>query len=350
MNASPALHPLDEVPIDPRVAALPKAELHLHAGALARLDRIVARREGRPPYDWREWVRQMMNSVPPGMPRLERLNGELPAAELDRLDDDPENFVERVADLLEEAAADGAVLAEVRFGGGTVLRPDFIGLFREAERRVQSRYPWLRAEAIICLRMPYLRDDRNIPEACPDAAPDGLPGVDLLPQPYDEEADWAEAYAWAERFAAAGLGITAHAGEFSPANVAAALHVPGLTRLGHAVHATGDPRLLEQLAHAGVTVECCLTCNVVLGATPSYAEHPIRRFIAAGIPVTLNSDDPERVCTTIGREYAIAAALGFTPDELLSFTRNAVRASFTSESRRTALMPELDAWEGAQAI
>ena len=51
MNASLALHPLDEVPIDPRVAALPKAELHLHAGALARLDRIVARREGRPPYD-----------------------------------------------------------------------------------------------------------------------------------------------------------------------------------------------------------------------------------------------------------------------------------------------------------
>ena len=41
----------------------------------------------------------------------------------------------------------GAVLVEVRFGNETVLRPGFMELFREAERRVQARYPRLRAEA-----------------------------------------------------------------------------------------------------------------------------------------------------------------------------------------------------------
>ncbi|CAN5565513.1 hypothetical protein BH10CHL1_BH10CHL1_07370 [soil metagenome] len=96
----------------------------------------------------------------------------------------------------------------------------------------------------------------------------------------------------------------------STANLAAALQVPGLTRIGHATHAVHDAHLLDLLAKSQVTVECPLTCNVVLGATPSYAEHPIHRFIAEGIPVVLCTDDPVQVCTTIGREYAIAHALG----------------------------------------
>jgi adenosine deaminase len=144
--------------------------------------------------------------------------------------------------------------------------------------------------------------------------------------------------------AAAGLGITIHAGEFSPANLAAALSVPGLGRIGHAVHAASDPRLIDHLARSGATVECSLSSNVVLGAVPSYEAHPIRRFVDYGIPVTLNTDLPVHVCTTIGREYAVAAALGFSTAELLAFTRNAVRASFAPAEHRATLLAELDGW------
>ena len=59
--------------------------------------------------------------------------------------------------------------------------------------------------------------------------------------------------------------------------------------------------------------------------------------------MTLSTDDPVRVATTIGREYAIAAALGFGADDLLGFTRNAVRASFAPSARREALLAALDA-------
>jgi adenosine deaminase len=144
-----------------------------------------------------------------------------------------------------------------------------------------------------------------------------LRGVDFSTDPYDTGADpalWAVISHWAVRAAAAGLGITAHAGEFSPANLAAALHVPGLGRIGHAVHAANDPRLLDQLARSGAVVECSLTSNVVLGAVPSYEAHPIRRFAELGIPVTLNTDLPLHVCPTIGREYAVAAALRVGPN------------------------------------
>jgi adenosine deaminase len=90
-----------------------------------------------------------------------------------------------------------------------------------------------------------------------------------------------------------------------------------------------------------VTVECAVSCNVVLGSAPTYENHPIRRFVQHGIPVTLATDLPVHVHATIGREYAIASILGFSPEELLTFTRNAVAASFTTSARRAALLGEL---------
>ena len=341
-----SLQPLDPLPLSPLLRSLPKAELHLHQEALPWLDRAVAAREGRPPHNWRREVARMLRDVPPGMPRLNGMSGSLPVAELEPLDGDADGFVDRVAAILELSAAQGAVLVEIRFGGGTVLRPEMMALFREAERRVQVRYPHLCAEAILCLLLPFGQpeQERRL-EACLRAAREGLGGIDVIPVPYDSEADWATINPLIEPLAAAGLGVTVHAGEFSTANLAAALCVPGVSRIGHAVYAAWDPRLLELLAKSGATVECCPTSNVVLGAVASYEDLPLRRFLEAGVPVTLNTDNPLRLCARIGREYAVGAALGFSPAELLGFTRSAVRASFTTEARRAELLLLLDAWE-----
>jgi adenosine deaminase len=351
MVVSP-VEPLAEIRVPPLVAALPKADLHIHAEADVRIERVLARRAGREPYDWRSWARRLLVETSPGMGRLVGMAANRCAESdvVDALDADPEMFVARIVDILEEGAADGAVLIEVLFGGQTIRRPDFMACFRQAEQAVQQRYPALRAEALIAANRPAEAEwiDRLLP-ICLDMAREGLAGINIIAEPYDAEADWRPVYRWAERAAAAGLGITAHAGEFSTANVAAALRVPGLTRIGHGVYAAQDERLLEALARSGLTVECNLSCNVILGAVPSYEEHPIRQFLAYGIPVTLNTDDPVRVWTTIGREYAIAAALGFSPAELLSFTRNAVNAAFVAPGRRAALLQELAAWEDQHA-
>jgi adenosine deaminase len=343
-----SLHPLDPLPLSPLLRSLPKAELHLHQEALPWLDRAVAAREGRPPHNWRREVVRMLRDLPAGMPRLNDMNGSLPTAELELLDGDAEGFVDRVAAILELSAAQGAVLVEVRFGGGTVLRPEMMALFREAERRVQARYPDLRAEAILCLLLPFGQPHQELRlAACLRAAREGLAGIDVIPVPYDDEAPWDTINPLIEPLAAAGLGVTVHAGEFSTANLAAALRVPGVSRIGHGIHAVRDQRLLESLAKSGATVECCPTSNVILGAVASYEDLPIRQLMQAGIPVTLNTDNPLRLCARIGREYAVAAALGFSPDELLDFTRNAVRASFTTESRREELLRMVDAWPAA---
>src|SRR5215472_8226810 len=322
---NPPLDPLGEVPINPTIAALPKVDLHLHQQWSPRLDRVLARREGRPAYDWRGWARRVMAETPPGSARLRRL-GEIEPTPPGSYDS-AEHFVAWVEDALEEAAADGAVLVEVRFGREEVLRPGFMALFREAERRVRGRHPALRAEAIVIL-MPWGTPEllARLLDACVSAARDGLAGIDLLYQPYDAEAEWEPMYRAAERAGDAGLGITAHAAEFSTANCAAALQVPHLGRIGHAVYAARGPRLLDLLVQSGVTVECSLSCNVVLGAVPSYEEHPIHQFVERGIPVALCSDVPVQIATTIGREYALAYVLGFSLTELMGFTANAIRA------------------------
>lgn len=339
------LGPFDTISMDASAARLPKVELHLHGEADGRLDRILSRRKGQDPFDWTGWARRLHAETPPGMPRLEHLRADRcrTIAEVETIDAEPENFVERVIDVLDEAGVDGAIYVEVRFGVSTILRPDFLPLFREAEQRTQRRWPGLRAEALMSGLTPARpeRWERILP-ACLAAARLGLAGIDIIPDPYDSQADWSGVGEWTARAADAGLGVTVHAGEFSTANIAQAVRLPGVSRLGHAVFAAADPRLLEAVQRAGVTIECCLSSNVLLGGAASYQEHPLRQLVAAGVPVTLNSDDPLRVCTTIGREYAIAGTLGFSLADLLDVSRTAVRASFTTEARRRALLQDIE--------
>jgi hypothetical protein len=122
------IEPLRAMPISEDLASLPKADLHVHANAEARLERVLARREGRPAYDWRTSAHRLYVETPPGMPRLARWAADRTRsdAEVDALDADPENFIARVEDVLDEAAADGAVYVDVRFGAGTISRPDFM--------------------------------------------------------------------------------------------------------------------------------------------------------------------------------------------------------------------------------
>src|SRR5215468_8671051 len=180
---NPPLDPLGDVPINPTIAALPKADLHLHQQWSPRLDRVLARREGRPGYDWSSWVRRVMAETPAGNARLRRL-GEIEPTPPGSYDS-AEHFVAWVEDALDEAAADGAALVEERFGKEEILRPGFMELFREAERRVQARHPALRAEAIVIL-MPWQTPEllERLLEASVSAAQEGLAGIDLLYQPY----------------------------------------------------------------------------------------------------------------------------------------------------------------------
>ncbi len=151
--------------------------------------------------------------------------------------------------------------------------------------------------------------------------------------------DFAEAYAVA---AGAGLGCTIHAGEWAGADsVRAALELP-VTRISHGVRAIEDPAVVSELADREIVLECCPTSNIVLGVFPSYEEHPLPALRAAGVRVTLGSDDPPYFGATIDGEYAVCAErMGFGDDDLRSVTRTAIDAAFCDEDLKSALRRRL---------
>jgi adenosine deaminase len=151
--------------------------------------------------------------------------------------------------------------------------------------------------------------------------------------------DFAEPYRIA---AEGGLGCSVHAGEWGgPESVRAALTLP-VTRIGHGVRSIEEPALVEELAERAVVLECCPTSNVVLGIYPSYEDHPLRALRAAGVRVTLGSDDPPWFGASIGGEYAVCAErLGFGENDLLELTETALDAAFCEEKLKENLIMAL---------
>lgn len=146
-------------------------------------------------------------------------------------------------------------------------------------------------------------------------------------------ADFAPAYRLAQEH---GYGCTVHAGEVrGPESVWAAIRDLPVTRIGHGVRSADDPRLMEELARRGIVLEVCPGSNIALGLYPDRAAHPLHRLIAAGVRVTLNSDDPPFFHTTLGTEYERA---GLSEGALRGIARTAMEASFADTATREKLL------------
>ena len=148
---------------------------------------------------------------------------------------------------------------------------------------------------------------------------------------------------------AAGLRSVPHAGETTgPETIWDAVRELGAERIGHGISAVRDPALLAYLAERQIGMEVCPTSNVRTRAVASIDEHPLRQLTAAGLLVTINSDDPPMFGTTLDDEYAVAARLlDLGPDGLAGLARNAVTASFLPAPAQDKLTAEIDAYTAA---
>jgi adenosine deaminase len=124
----------------------------------------------------------------------------------------------------------------------------------------------------------------------------------------------------------------------------------GAERIEHGIAAVQDPRLLTHLAEHAITLDVCPTSNVALGVVPSIEEHPLPALVAAGVRVSVNSDDPPMFGTNLNREYGIAAQLlGLDAPGLVDLARAAVEGSFASDATKAALRAELSAYAALRA-
>ena len=134
----------------------------------------------------------------------------------------------------------------------------------------------------------------------------------------DERSGHPANFAKAFRMAAdAGLGTTAHAGEFGgPESITAALEFLRVKRLGHGVRAIEDRDLVKRLVDEDVVLEVCPGSNIALGVYSVLRFHPVNMLRKEGVKITLNSDDPPFFGTTLGKEYSsVAETFGWTRDD-----------------------------------
>jgi len=151
---------------------------------------------------------------------------------------------------------------------------------------------------------------------------------------------------------AAGLHSVPHAGETTgPETVWEALRFLGAERVGHGIAAAQDAELMRHLADRGIALEVCPTSNLATRAVATLAEHPLRALRDAGVPVTINSDDPSMFGTTLNNEYAVAADLLHLDEPgLVGLARDAAALSFAEPVVKQRLLAEIEAsWPGEEA-
>lgn len=147
---------------------------------------------------------------------------------------------------------------------------------------------------------------------------------------------FAEAY---HKVHEAGLGTTVHSGEFADQNgmLEALKHLP-VQRLGHALYALKSPELTAIMKERNIAIESCPSSTVCFGLRDNLSEHPFPEFLKAGLRVSLNSDDPPFVDTTVAKEYErMQQTFNLSDETMRHITLMALDAAFIDEETRGKL-------------
>ena len=326
------------------IAALPKAELHLHIeGSLEpELMFELAQRNGVAiPFASVEEVRaayafsnlqDFLDIYYQGMGVLhtEQDFFDLTAAYLARAHADTVRHVEIFFDPqghTERGIAFATVVhgitralddADARFGITSKLIMCFLRHLSEAE-----------AEATLDEALPYLDRIDGV----------GLDSSEVGHPPAKFERVFARARTL-------GLKIVAHAGEEGPpAYVYEALNLLKVDRIDHGNRSLEDPALVARLAAGGMTLTVCPLSNLKLCVVDDMAAHPLKNMLDAGLRATVNSDDPSYFGGYVNANYqAVADALDLSKAELITLARNSFTGSFLDDAAKAKHLATIDAY------
>lgn len=332
-------------PID----ALPKAHLHLHFTGSMRHSTLLelAERDGihLPASLVEEWPPQLVATDEKGWFRFQRLYDV--ARSVLRTESDVRRLVTEAAI---DDAADGSVWTEIqvdpsgyaaRFGGITAFTDLVLDAVRDAERTAGIGM----SVVIAANRTRHPLDARILARLAAQYVGRGVCGFGLSnDERRGDTSAFAHAFAIAEQ---AGLASMPHGGELrGPDHVTQCLDHLHPTRLGHGVRSAEDPRLLDRIATAGITLEVCPTSNVSLGVYATFEEVPVRTLTEAGIQVSLGSDDPLLFGSKLGGQYAVLrVAQDFSDAELADLARGSIRASNAPDTLKAKTLAGIDTWQ-----
>ena len=326
------------------IAALPKAELHLHIeGSLEpELMFELAQRNGvaisfgsvdevRAAYAFSN-LQDFLDIYYQGMGVLHR----------------EQDFYDLTAAYLARAHADNVRHVEIFFDPqghterGIAFETVITGITRALDDAATSY--GMTSRLILCFL-------RHLSEAEAEATlDDALPYLDRIDGVGLDSSEVGHPPAKFERvFARArglGLKVVAHAGEEGPPEyVHEALDLLKVDRIDHGNRSLEDPALVARLAAEGMTLTVCPLSNLKLCVVGDIADHPLKTMLDAGLKATVNSDDPSYFGGYVNANYqAVADALDLSRDELLTLARNSFTGSFLDDADKAKHLAAIDAY------
>ncbi|KAG7699827.1 hypothetical protein KL930_004936 [Ogataea haglerorum] len=141
-----------------------------------------------------------------------------------------------------------------------------------------------------------------------------------------------------------GVLLTAHAGEEGgPEYIHNSLDFLKVTRIDHGVNSIKDPQLIKRLADSQTMLSLCPISNLKLRVVQDIAELPIREWIEAGVPFSINSDDPAYFGGYILDNYlAVQSKFGLDVPTWKLIAQNGVKGSYIPQSRKDELLQRIE--------
>lgn len=325
------------------IAALPKAELHLHIEGslepelmfeLAQRNRVAipfaSVEEVRAAYAFSN-LQDFLDIYYQGMGVLRR----------------EQDFYDLTAAYLSRAHADNVRHIEIFFdpqghtARGVAFETVIIGITRALDDAAASY--GMTSKLILCFL-------RHLSEADAEATLDAaLPYLGRIAGVGLDSSEVGHPPSKFERvFARArglGLRVVAHAGEEGPPEyVLEALDLLKVDRIDHGNHSLEDPALVARLAAESMTLTVCPLSNLKLCVVDDIGRHPLKTMLDAGLKATVNSDDPSYFGGYVNANYqAVADALDLSKDELLTLARNSFTGSFLDDADKAKHLAAIDA-------
>jgi len=325
---------------------LPKFDLHVHLDGSMRPETVIELADALPPdrrfpqdFDLRKAL------TPPQRCTLEEY---LQAFKITGAVLQSEETLERAAyELCEDAAKENVIYMEIRFAPllhiqqglspNQVIESVLAGM-----HRAEEAYP-IRTGLIVC-GLKQEPPERSIETArlAAEYLEKGVVAFDLAgPENGFPPAIHHEAIEIARR---SGLHMTIHAGEgCCPAHIREAIDL-GAERIGHGVYLYQDPETEEIVRERGIPLEVCPTSNLqISGVMDSYSEHPFKRYLDEGIPVTINTDN--RLMSQIDVTHELEQminAFSLSRDQVKEILLNSANAAFAPEEVRASLRKQVE--------
>ncbi|HYN69752.1 MAG TPA: adenosine deaminase [Candidatus Eisenbacteria bacterium] len=326
------------------ITTIPKVELHIHLnGSITEATAsILARRHGAADPD--EALRLVDGRYPGHYANFDGfLDAYMAANAFVRTADDLELVA---AEFARQQAAQGIVYSEAIFTAGIQVRNGMepAAMWRALRSGLAAAGPGTRIGLVVDAIRDLGRADAEETIRLVEDADAPIVGLCLTGA---DSTDSIEAFTiLRDASTRLGMGLEVHCGEMQPpSSIVDAIDVLHADRIGHGVTAIEDPALLERLVREQVPLDVCPSSNVGLSLFPSLEAHPFTAFWRAGVNMTISSDDPPFVRTTLTDELRHVVRLaGLARGDLEELQRRAVRNSFAAPDVKAEIHSEIDAW------